>query len=155
MKLLPVLILSFFAMTTFASTECYERTYSASHMRANPTQAVKKMRVKIQNEGQIFADLAFKIQGFLYQANTFHDAGFCGYLNQDVLDCELIKGGFTIEKRSGQILLRLTHDTSIMEYPRTVHGVEAELDMNSGNDNFLLYPVSQDKCRPESFLNLN
>jgi hypothetical protein len=122
MRLRSALLLSLLAtpalandLETFLSSNggnsCWERSYDAAHLKANPRQLVTKIRLstEVQDGGAIHADIGFNLRQRIGQSGPFdYAAGSSCAPKGAAIACpsEWDAGIFTIEKSGDGILVK-------------------------------------------------
>jgi hypothetical protein len=103
------------ALETFLSSNggnsCWERSYDAGHLKANPKQLVTKIRLstEVQDDGSIYAQLGFNMRQRTGQSGPFdYAAGSQCSAKGAAIVCpsEWDAGTFTIEKSGDGILVK-------------------------------------------------
>jgi len=131
---------------------CWERSYDAAHLKANPKQLVTKIRLsaEVQDDGAIHADIGFNLRKRTGQSGPFDfAAGSYCVAKSAAIACpsEWDAGTFTLEKSGDGILVKHSGMTVNPSNYDSEDIADNAVDLSKSDDaSFLLRRTSDEGC---------
>ena len=139
---------------------CFERQYTAEHMRANPNQKLSSMYVFVEHtretyEGGSYDLKSAKVVGKSKNEFYMNDQAGCDYKADGSISCaiECDGGAFNVRPRNGNVLFSVNEDYYFPLYKNGKDQETAEpedtlsLEANDkDNAAYKLYPVEPVRC---------
>ena len=156
------LAIALITMTSTASAfqviGCFERIYTPTHLRANPAQLVKSMKLAIiENEASFYHSISVQTRRAYSGVRAFANTGGCNIMNGDIINLTLgctfattEEGTFTLAIKDPKYALLITPAGMVLnETSEQATADEArKLVLAAGSDNgvYALFKVDPARC---------
>jgi hypothetical protein len=157
MKSLFALLAVVIALPAFATqrSDCFSRSYSAAHLRANPSQKVKSMALNLQDTDYGISNFVnVRTKNPINSYDTFSNGGGCrltsGNRTNGTYACGFDSdgGSFSVRVQGNEALLTVANALFIPEALSEVGGEAPVLILNAGRANgvYRLYRSTNSAC---------
>ncbi len=111
LSLLAFIVLTFAGAAFAQDTQvCFERVYSAAHMKQNPKQLVKAIRVTLTQEDHLYNAVDVETRKPIKGTKMFSSGGACQLGGGNILNCGLDAdgGGYTLTQNGKTAMLKVS-----------------------------------------------
>lgn len=149
LSLIAILVLSSAGAAFAEETQvCFERVYSAAHMKKNPKQIVKAIRVTLTQEDNLYNAVDVETRKPIKGTTKFSSGGGCQVAGEGKLNCGLDAdgGGYTLTHNDKTATLKISSALSLyrnnVESDDESEGRDLVLSQGSTNGIYKLNAVS-------------